>query len=228
MNSLLSVQNLFRTYTTGTNHVEVLRGVNFDMSEGEILALTGASGVGKSTLLHLIGGLDRPSLGEVYFQSKPLSSLTDMELAQYRNKSIGMVFQFHHLLPEFTAVENVAMPLLISSASTRQSMKKAESLLEVVGLSNRRNHRPPELSGGEQQRIALARAMVGNPSLILADEPTGNLDEETGKMVFNVICRLNQTFKVSFIVATHNLNLARASHRWMKMTDGKVEPVEKT
>ncbi len=224
---LISVRGVVRSFTTRKSSVPVLRGVDLDVFEGEIVALTGASGVGKSTLLHLMGGLDRPTGGDILFRDRSLGALSEAELAEYRNKSIGFVFQFHHLLPEFSAQENVAMPLMIRGISKKDALSQASKLLDAVELSHRNHHIPGELSGGEQQRVALARSMVTNPSLILADEPTGNLDEETGKNVFDVILRLNQDFRVSFVVATHNMDIAESVHRWLRVTDGRVEEVRR-
>ncbi|MBN1295204.1 ABC transporter ATP-binding protein [bacterium] len=220
---LLALRNVGKAYRTTHGLVPVLNRVDMEISRGEIVALTGASGVGKSTLLHLMGGLDQVSTGEIVFGDRMLSEMTDLELAGYRNRSVGFVFQFHHLLPEFTALENVAMPLLIRKGGSRNAAYDAAvAILEVVGLSARLRHFPAQLSGGEQQRVALARAMVTSPAMILADEPTGNLDAGTGRIVFEMIRHLNETFGVTFVIATHDLDLARYSHRWLTMVAGGV------
>jgi len=221
-NPLLSVSNVSKSYKTAHGELTVLKNISFDIEAGEILALTGASGVGKSTLLHLMGGLDEISQGEIRFNGSPLSEMSLAELAKFRNESIGFVFQFHHLLREFTAVENVAMPLLIKKIQKKAAIKAATDILNIVGLGNRISHLPAELSGGEQQRVALARAMVTSPAMVLADEPTGNLDTETGNMVWDLIRDLNEKFEVTFVIATHDLDLARSSQRWLKMKSGSV------
>jgi lipoprotein-releasing system ATP-binding protein len=224
--AILAAQSVARNFMTGSSRTDVLRGIDLEVYEGEILALTGASGVGKSTLLHLLGGLDRPTSGEILYRSKALSGMSDQELAFYRNREIGFVFQFHYLLPEFSALENILIPLLIRNESRHSASAYAQQLLEQVGLAHRGHHKPGQLSGGEQQRIALARAMVTHPSIVLADEPTGNLDEETGKMVFNLIQELNKKFEVTFVIATHNMNLAKSATRRLRLTDGRLETID--
>jgi lipoprotein-releasing system ATP-binding protein len=220
---LMRIQNISKNYKTPHGDVAVLRDISFDLIEGEIIAVTGASGVGKSTLLHIMGGLDRPSGGEIFFREKPVFRMTERQLAIFRNEMIGFVFQFHHLLPEFTAMENVAMPLLIRKTCTRkEALNAAKTILNEVGLSKRLHHMPTQLSGGEQQRVALARAMVTSPALVLADEPTGNLDTGTGRIVYEVMCSLNRKFQVTFVIASHDMELARSSHRIMKLSAGYV------
>ncbi len=220
---LMAVDTVSKAYRTAHGDVPVLQDVSFEIMRGEILAITGASGVGKSTLLHLMGGLDRVSGGTIRFENGILSEMNPRALAKFRNESVGFVFQFHHLLPEFTAVENVAMPLLIrKSWEKRSAIAAAVDILKIVGLSERLNHLPAQLSGGEQQRVALARAMVTSPAMVLADEPTGNLDTHTGCLVFEMIRRLNETFGVTFVIATHDLDLARSSHRWLTMRERSV------
>ena len=226
--SLLAAYDVSKEFKRGSRQVPVLRNVNMALNHGEIILLTGASGVGKTTLLTILGGLSRPTHGEILFKNRSLKHFSNMELDAYRNRNIGFVFQFHHLLPEFSALENVAMPLLIRRVDPPEARKKAQELLERVGLSDRLTHNPPELSGGEQQRVALARAIVARPSLVLADEPTGNLDEETANIVFKLMCQLNKELGIAFLVATHNLNLVRSAHRWLKLTEGKVLQQEKT
>lgn len=222
-NCLMEVRNVCKSYQTPHGEVPVLRNVTLNLAQGEIVAITGASGVGKSTLLHLMGGLDRPTQGSILFRNSPVFSMSDRELAGFRNRAVGFVFQFHHLLPEFTALENVAMPLLMRRTVSRaHAVSTAEALLNEVGLSHRLQHLPAQLSGGEQQRVAIARAMVASPALILADEPTGNLDTATGRLVFEVIRELNRKFQVTFVIASHDQELARSSHRCLRMISGTV------
>ncbi|MBN1355626.1 ABC transporter ATP-binding protein [bacterium] len=225
---LLDIRNLAKIYDTGPGTVDVLRDVTFQVARGEMLALTGASGVGKSTLLHLLGGLDRETGGSIRYRGRLLNAMSESERERYRNREIGFVFQFHHLLPEFTAAENVAVPLLIRGEQHQIAHDQAMAMLDRVGLGFRALHKPGELSGGEQQRVALARAVVTQPSIVLADEPTGNLDEDTSRDVFNLIVQLNRELGVTFVVATHNLNLARSTHRWLRLTDGRLESMDGT
>lgn len=188
-----------------------------------MVAVMGASGVGKSTLLHILGTLDRPTSGEILYDGINVASLSDQELTRFRNRRIGFVFQFHHLLPEFTALENVMMPALISGPPTSlEARDKAAGLLEELGLGNRADHRPGELSGGEQQRVAVARALVLDPTVVLADEPTGNLDTNTGDELFGLLVDINQRRKTTFVIATHNESLATRCHRTLHMVDGKI------
>ncbi|MCD4654547.1 ABC transporter ATP-binding protein [bacterium] len=220
---LLAISNVSKSYKTVHGNLQVLKDVSFSVAAGEILTLTGASGVGKSTLLHLMGGLDEVTEGEIRFEKTILSKMGHRQLAKFRNESVGFVFQFHHLLPEFTACENVAMPLLIrKTLQKNKAMKAATDILNIVGMRNRLGHLPAQLSGGEQQRVALARAMVTSPAMVLADEPTGNLDTGTGRLVLELIRNLNERFNVTFVIATHDLELARSSHRWLKMVAGSV------
>ncbi len=219
---LIIARDISKSYHSGSSTLDVLKGITFEVPVGRFVALTGASGVGKSTLLHILGGLDRATGGEILYRNRSLRNQTDVELAEFRNREIGFVFQFHHLLPEFSAVENVAMPLLIRRIERKRALSEAFSFLEQVGLSDRSNHKPGQLSGGEQQRVALARAMITSPSLILADEPTGNLDEGTAMKVFRIMRDLNERYNVAFLIATHNLDLARSSHRWVHLSDGRI------
>ncbi len=202
--------------------MEVLKGVDLTFSKGEKTAIVGASGVGKTTFLHVLGTLDRPTAGKVLYEGKDIYSLNEKDLALFRNREIGFVFQFHHLLPEFTALENTMMPCLIQGIPKKESASRAESILTLVGLKERLPHKPGELSGGEQQRVAVARALVLEPKVLLADEPTGNLDTKTGESVFDLLQELNQIKGVTLIVVTHNLKLAEKLSRQIQLIDGKA------
>jgi len=202
--------------------VEVLKGVDLNFSRGERAAIVGASGVGKTTLLHVLGTLDRPTGGKVFYEGKDIYALNEKELALFRNREIGFVFQFHHLLPEFSALENTMMPCLIQGIPKKESASRAEAILTLVGLKERLSHKPGELSGGEQQRVAVARALVLEPKVLLADEPTGNLDTKTGESVFDLLQQLNQIKGVTLIVVTHNLKLAEKLSRQIQLIDGKA------
>jgi lipoprotein-releasing system ATP-binding protein len=223
MSNLLEVRGLCKTYRTGPNRVDVLTGIDLDMTQGTTLALVGASGAGKSTLLHLLGALDRPSGGTVLFRGEDLFSKSDRDLAAFRNRCIGFVFQFHHLLPEFTALENVMMPALIARVAKEEARSKAEELLTDVGLAHRLTHRPGELSGGEQQRVAIARALALSPELLLADEPTGNLDMKTSEGVHALLAELQQKKGLTLVVVTHNEQLAAAMGRVVRLADGRLK-----
>ena len=223
MSSLLEVRGLCKTYHTGPNRVEVLTGIDLDLEQGTTVALVGASGAGKSTLLHLLGALDRPSGGTVLFHGEDLFKKGDRDLASFRNRCIGFVFQFHHLLPEFTALENVMMPALIARVAKGEARSRAEELLTDVGLAHRLTHRPGELSGGEQQRVAMARALALSPELLLADEPTGNLDMKTSEGVHALLGELQQKWGLTLVVVTHNEQLASAMGRVVRLADGKLE-----
>lgn len=204
-----------------------MQGTDLELAQGEMVAVLGASGVGKTTLLHILGGLDRPDQGEVYFRDTAYSDLSEAELASFRNRHVGFVFQFHYLMAEFSALENVMMPLLIAGKSTVESSRRAELLLCDVGLKDRASHRPNELSGGEQQRVAVARALAMDPDLIIADEPSGNLDTDTGNELHNLLVDLNRNRQTTFLIATHNRPLAERAHRVITLRNGP-EPVGRT
>jgi lipoprotein-releasing system ATP-binding protein len=222
LKELLQVQKLFKSYGNGTKRVEVLRGIDLTFSRGEKAAIVGASGVGKTTLLHVLGTLDRPTAGKVLFEGKDIYTLNEKNLALFRNREIGFVFQFHHLLPEFDALENTMMPCLIQGIPKKESASRAEAILTLVGLKDRISHKPGELSGGEQQRVAVARALVLEPKVLLADEPTGNLDTKTGESVFDLLQELNRIKEVTLIVVTHNQILAEKMSRQIQLIDGRT------
>ncbi|MEM1539715.1 MAG: ABC transporter ATP-binding protein [Thermoproteota archaeon] len=223
---ILDVRNVKKSYRMGKVTVQALRGVSFVVKEGEFLAVLGPSGSGKSTLLHLIGCLDRPDEGEIIIEGRNVLELSDDELADLRLKRIGFVFQFFNLLPRLTALENVELPLMLAGVSDKESREEAKKLLELVGLGERLNHRPSELSGGEQQRVAIARALINNPKLILADEPTGNLDTKSGWEIVNLMRRLNEEMKQTFIVVTHDPQIAEVADRIIYLKDGLIEGVK--
>ena len=221
--SHVEARGLVKEYTDAPRTVRVLSGVDLTIGAGETVAIIGESGVGKSTLLHVLGGLDRPSAGTVRVGGVDLGPLRDRDLARFRSDSIGFVFQFHHLLPDFTAVENVMMPCLIAGESPAAARERATELLERVGLGARVDHRPGELSGGEQQRVAVARAVVRRPALVLADEPTGNLDPDTGSEVERLLVELNREAGITCVVVTHSPRLAAAMDRTIRLTHGHLE-----
>ncbi|MFB6421921.1 MAG: lipoprotein-releasing ABC transporter ATP-binding protein LolD [Candidatus Malihini olakiniferum] len=220
---LLQCNDLCKTYQEGKLSTEVLRHVTFRMKKGEMMSIVGSSGSGKSTLLYLLGGLDVPTTGDVIFKGQALSSLSDTEKSTFRNRELGFIYQFHHLLSDFTALENVAMPLLIGNTSSVHAKEQAYTMLSEVGLDARCKHRSSELSGGERQRVAIARALVNNPSLVLADEPTGNLDQRTADVIFELLGELNIRQGTAFLVVTHNLSLAARFHRQLEMRDGQLQ-----
>ncbi len=223
MSKILNTTDLCKTYQTGPQEVEVLKNINLDLATGEIVVIMGPSGVGKSTLLHLVGGLDRPSSGEVLIDGENIFVLKEKDLAVFRNKSIGFVFQFHHLLPEFTALENVMIPGMMHEGDVPAIRDRAESLLTEIGLADRLTHKPSELSGGEQQRVAVARALINNPKLVLADEPTGNLDKQNSMALYELLLELNNKFNQTFIIVTHNEMMASKAGRVVELEDGMIK-----
>lgn len=221
-NRVIECRGITKIYTDGARELRILKGVDLVVPEGEILAISGPSGVGKSTLLHIMGTLDRPTEGEVLFRDKNLAKLGRGAVNAIRNRDIGFVFQFYHLLPEFTALENVMMPALCKGGSRRSNRERAEYLLTKVGLVERMTHKPGQLSGGEQQRVAIARALFNKPSVVLADEPTGNLDETTGEGISELLWRLNEDDRITLVMVTHDEQLAARAHRWVHMHEGRV------
>jgi lipoprotein-releasing system ATP-binding protein len=228
MAPLLEARGLRKTYPSGDRTLTVLAGVDLAVEAGETVAIVGTSGAGKSTLLHLLGGVDRPTAGEILFEGAPLVGLGPAALAAYRNASVGFVFQFHFLMPDFTALENVQMPLLLGGLRPGPAARRAAELLADVGLAERAGHRPGELSGGEQQRVAIARAVARSPKVLLADEPTGNLDRETGLAVFELLGRLNRERGLTMVMVTHNEELAAATDRRLRLESGSFVPSRPT
>ncbi len=224
--TILTVRNVTKAFQIGkdrSSKLVVLRGVSLDVAKGEMIAIVGASGAGKSTLLHILGTLDRPTSGEISFEGKDFSSMGDDQLAHLRNDRIGFVFQFHHLLPEFTAVENVAMPALIQGKALADVRERAIALLKEVGLEDRAEQKPPKMSGGEAQRVAVARALMNQPGIVLADEPTGNLDSANAEILHNLIWEYNKRTGQTFIIVTHNESLAKRADRVLRIVDGIVQ-----
>lgn len=228
---MIEVKDLRKSFFTPAGELKVLKGIDLTIKAGEMVAIVGASGVGKSTLLQILGTLDRPTTGSVLYEGKDVFALDDTSLAMFRNTTVSFVFQFHHLLPEFTALENIVMPGLINMSSGSQANKglsyknieeRAKVLLNEMGLYERRHHRPGELSGGEQQRIAVARSLILEPKVVFADEPTGNLDTHTGKELFRLLLELNSKKGVTFVIVTHNESLSKQCHRVLEMVDGRV------
>lgn len=219
---VLSAQNVHKTYLLGKRSLEVLRGVSLEMRQGEFLALRGASGAGKSTLLHLLGGLDNPNQGEIWLAQKNLATLSRRELAQVRNQEIGFIFQAYYLLPELDALENVCLPARMARTNAREAETRGRDLLARVGLKDRLDHKPYELSGGEQQRVAIARALINEPNLILADEPTGNLDSHTGEEIIELLVSLRAEKQTTLVIATHDAKVAARAPKLIELVDGQV------
>ena len=224
--SIISAVNVHKTFRDGKNEVEVLKGVGLEILEKEMVAIIGASGSGKSTLLHVLGGLDSCDQGHVLIEGQDIHKVSAAKQGDIRNKSLGFVYQFHHLLAEFDARENVAIPLIIRGVNHKQALKEADSIIEKVGLENRATHKPSELSGGERQRIAIARAMVTKPACILADEPTGNLDTQTAQSINQLMFELNETEKTSFLIVSHDLQLADQMQKTYRMQDGSLDLIK--
>jgi len=221
--TILQIKDLKKTYQSGPLSVEVIKGIDLKIEQGEIVIIMGPSGVGKSTLLHLIGGLDKPTFGSIVINDTNIFELENSKLAHFRNTSIGFVFQFHHLLPEFSALENLMIPGMINNTDQDELKSKATELLEKVDLSDRAHHKPSQLSGGEQQRVAVARALVNQPQIILADEPTGNLDKRNSESLYNLILDLNKSLNQTFIIVTHNEMMTRNANKVIELEDGKVK-----
>ncbi len=223
MDIILKAENLNKSYKMNKKvRLDVLKDVSLEIETNKISVIVGASGAGKSTLLHLLGTLDRPDSGKIIYKDENIFTLSDDRLAKFRNKNIGFIFQFHHLLPEFTALENVSIPQMISGTSLSEAAKKSKELLSTVGLSDRMDHKPAELSGGEQQRVAVARALANDPQIIFGDEPTGNLDSKNSEAIHQLILELRDNFKVTFVIVTHNPNLVKLADKVFEMKDGKV------
>jgi len=218
----IQVKDLYKSYNSGPQKVEVIKGLNLEIKSGDVAIITGPSGVGKSTLLHVLGLLDNPNSGEIKIGGQNIANLTEAQIAQLRNETIGFVFQFHHLLPEFSALENVLIPLMIYD-KVKEGKEYALHLLDMVGLSHRLSHKPRELSGGEQQRVAVARAIVNKPQIVLADEPTGNLDRANGDSLYNLLLKLNQEMNQTLLIVTHNEHMTSKASHLIELEDGKVQ-----
>jgi len=216
----VKAENLKKIYKTEEGYVEALKGVNIEIEKGKMIAIMGPSGSGKSTLLHLLGGIDKPTEGKVFIKGKDIYQMSEKEIAYFRNRNLGFVFQFHYLLPEFTALENVAIPAIISQKNEKVAIKKAKEILRKLKLEDRLYHKPSQLSGGQQQRVAIARAIINEPELLIADEPTGNLDSENSKIVMEILKNLNEEHNVSIIIATHDIDIAKYCSHIYYMKDG--------
>jgi lipoprotein-releasing system ATP-binding protein len=215
---ILKAKNIHKSY----QQLHVLKGIDLEVSQGEVVSIVGASGAGKSTLLHIIGTLDRPDAGEISIKNTPLQSLTEDRLALFRNQNIGFIFQFHNLLPEFTAKENVCLPAFISNKNIKQIEERADYLMNMLGIDHRKDHKPSEMSGGEQQRTAVARALINSPAIIFADEPSGNLDSKNAEDLHKLFFRLRDELQQTFVIVTHNFNLAEMADRKIEIVDGKI------
>ncbi|APF20471.1 ABC transporter related protein [Caldithrix abyssi DSM 13497] len=222
MKAIIKVENLVKIYDSGPQKVEVLKGLTFSVKPAEVVVIMGPSGVGKSTLLHIMGALDLPTSGSVWLDGQNINDLSNSALARFRNKAVGFVFQFHHLLPEFTAFENVLIPSIMHEPLTEEKEDYARYLLEEVGLSHRLQHKPNELSGGEQQRVAVARALVNKPKVLLADEPTGNLDRKNSEMLYDLMLSLNKKFNQTLVIVTHDEHMTLKASRIIELDDGKI------
>ena len=223
MSIIIKAEDLHKSFTTVKNiKLDVLKGISIEVEHEKISVIIGASGAGKSTLLHLLSGLDKPDSGKVFFDGKDIFRYSDEKLSKFRNQNIGFIFQFHHLLPEFTALENVAIPLMINGLSLNRSIERAKALIESVGLTERLDHKPAELSGGEQQRVAVARALANNPKIIFADEPTGNLDSANSESIHKILFELRDRLKITFIIVTHNPGLVKLADKVYEMKDGLI------
>lgn len=222
-NIILKCENIKRDFQISKEkNLCILKGISLEIAQESIAVIVGASGAGKSTLLHILGALDKPNEGKVFIDNNDVFSMKDEQLAKFRNKNIGFIFQFHHLLPEFTALENVAIPLMIAGQSFKRAKKRAEEILQIIGLENRANHKPAELSGGENQRIAVARALANNPKIILADEPSGNLDTANADNLHNLFLDLRKNFKITFVIVTHNPSLVNLADKVFMIKDGLI------
>lgn len=222
MSKFLNIQGLYKSFQSGDEELHILVDLSLQLEQGTMLAVTGASGSGKSTFLHLVGGMDRADAGEIVLEGEQVTSLEGQQLAQFRNRKIGFIFQFHHLLPEFSALENVMFPLLLRSVPFPEAKERANVLLDEVGLADRAHHKPGQLSGGEQQRVAVARALVGKPSLLLGDEPTGNLDEHTAEATYELLLDVHRRHKLTSIIVTHNPKLAALCGSEKRLQEGKL------
>jgi lipoprotein-releasing system ATP-binding protein len=227
MSAILTARDIKKTFVTGKSQLNVLKSLNLEVNKGELLMLIGPSGAGKSTLLTILGGLSRPSEGKVLFNNTELYQMSDDKLAGLRNRKMGFVFQFHHLLPEFTAVENVMIPALMAGIKKEEAAEKAKKILNTIGLGSRLTHRPNEMSGGEQQRVAIARALINEPDVVFADEPTGNLDRQNAEIIHKIILDFNKSFNQTFIIVTHNEHLTSYGNRVVSLEDGYIKDIKK-
>lgn len=225
MSERISAEGLTKSYNVGGGELRVLKGIDLTIEPGEMIVIHGPSGAGKSTLLHILGTLDRPTTGTVRYGDLGVSGLGEKKLAGLRNERVGFIFQFYHLLPEFTALENVVLPAMVGGKQLGESRQRARKLLESVGLSDREKHKPDELSGGEQQRVAIARAFTNEPEVVFADEPTGNLDEQNSREIYGLMERLNEEYGTTFVIVTHEPSLAKAAGRSLRMIDGRIEEI---